>query len=60
MSEKPVRYECECGERWSITPSGPGPNATRKCECGRTIIVQDRFVYGTMRPPKTRLGVQSR
>ena len=41
-----MAYLCECGKKWSIPKKNvaKGPSSF-KCECGRTIVVEEGIVY---------------
>jgi hypothetical protein len=54
MPDTRVSYQCECGKRWTITPSETEPRTTLTCKCGRTIVVRDGLIYGTIRPTKAK------
>ena len=47
MPDNRVAYQCECGKHWSMAPAGADINKKLKCKCGRTIVVQDGFIYST-------------
>jgi hypothetical protein len=43
-----LAYLCECGKKWSIPKKNlsKGPSSF-KCECGRTIVVEEGIMYST-------------
>ena len=47
MPDNRVSYQCECGKHWSMAPEGADISKKLKCKCGRTIVVQNGFIYST-------------
>jgi hypothetical protein len=55
MPDSRVSYQCECGKHWNITPNEISTDKTLKCECGRTIVVQNGFIYSTNKPGESQM-----
>ena len=47
MADNQVAYQCECGKHWSMTAADAGIPKKLKCKCGRTIVVENGFIYST-------------
>lgn len=47
MPDNRLAYECECGKLWSMTAADADIPKKLKCKCGRTIVVENRFIYST-------------
>ena len=45
MPDNQVAYFCECGKHWSMTAEDADISKKLKCKCGRTIVVQNGFIY---------------
>jgi hypothetical protein len=39
----PFAYICECGKKWVFSTADV--NTTRRCDCGRILVVQQQAVY---------------
>ncbi len=46
-AEAKVVYRCECGKKWTFAQKDPATKRTSKCKCGRTIVVENGFIYST-------------
>jgi hypothetical protein len=53
----PLTYICECGKKMVF--SDVDANTTRRCDCGRTIVVQQQAVYSPTNTGAKRSAVAS-
>ena len=49
MSDKTVAYVCECGEKWVFEVDALKGDSTRRCKCGRTIVIHEGEIYSPTR-----------
>ncbi len=47
LAEPVKAYLCECGKKWTFQKKNTLGKRSTKCECGRTIVVEEGIVYGT-------------
>ncbi len=58
-----VAYVCECGKKWTFPKKNTTGKRSTKCECGRTIVIEEGIIYGTAketaRSARSRNAAQS-
>ena len=42
-----VAYVCECGRKRIFSKAEANTDSTQQCECGRTIVVHQGWIYST-------------